>query len=340
MIYFQTYSVIMRIIPTQWMTILPWWIQSKSTAFAATSLAASLMHKVFMFYYVRVFLELYHIQEVWFQWAQVLYMVWNSLNDPLFGYCQDNCNVSIVKSRRHTILYGAPLFALSFLVPWFPWVHDYQYSSLLCGVHLIVALCFYDAMFTWVLLANCCLFAEMSAKSEERIRMLKYSQIAGLLGSFSVFFTESVSTHLADYAKFQMCCIFIGVLACLCMLYTGVHGATPYDLGEVHIHVLADTDTKEQAPAVRSGQKASNACSAWAANESMWRQTWQILSYSNFLWFVLVNLLNEYHFNFVANFSSIISDMLVPKDHAAEWVWSVYYGAVVSLPGVSLSGTR
>ena len=90
-------------------------------------------------------------------------MVWNTINDPLFAYVQDNYHFSIVKTRRHSILYGAPLFAVSFLVVWFPWADYSEGGGWLAGVQLTVALCFYDSMFTFVLLAYCALFAEMSS---------------------------------------------------------------------------------------------------------------------------------------------------------------------------------
>lgn len=44
---------------------------------------------MFMFYYVKVFLNVFHINEYWFNVSQVLFMIWNAVNDPLFGYIQD-----------------------------------------------------------------------------------------------------------------------------------------------------------------------------------------------------------------------------------------------------------
>lgn len=48
----------------------------------------SLMHCTFLFYYVKVFLNVFHLNEYWFNVAQILFMVWNAVNDPLFGYIQ------------------------------------------------------------------------------------------------------------------------------------------------------------------------------------------------------------------------------------------------------------
>lgn len=108
-----------------------------------------------------------------------MYMVWNAINDPLFGYLQDNSRMSCCSQRRLSILYGAPLYSLSFLIAWFPW-RTYAPNDWLSGLHLMVALCVFDAMLTFVLLAQCALFAEISSHHQNRLRLIKYSQVRAL----------------------------------------------------------------------------------------------------------------------------------------------------------------
>lgn len=103
-------------------------------------------------------------------------MVWNAVNDPLFGYLQDNSRVPCCSQRRLSILYGAPLYSLAFLLAWFPW-RSYTPGDWLSGLHLMVALCAFDGMLTFVLLAQCALFAEISSHHQNRIRLIKYSQV-------------------------------------------------------------------------------------------------------------------------------------------------------------------
>lgn len=107
---------------------------------------------------------------------QVVYMVWNAINDPLFGYLQDNSKVPCCSQRRLSILYGAPLYSLAFLLAWFPW-RSYASGDWLSGLHLMVALCAFDGMLTFVLLAQCALFAEISSHHQSRLRLVKYSQV-------------------------------------------------------------------------------------------------------------------------------------------------------------------
>lgn len=107
---------------------------------------------------------------------QVVFMVWNAVNDPLFGYLQDNSRMRCCSQRRLSILYGAPLYSLSFLLAWFPW-RSYYPGDWLSGLHLVVALCAFDGLLTFVLLAQCALFAEISNNHQNRLRLVQYSQV-------------------------------------------------------------------------------------------------------------------------------------------------------------------
>lgn len=106
-------------------------------------------------------------------------MVWNAVNDPLFGYLQDNSRVPCCSQRRLSILYGAPLYSLTFLLAWFPW-RSYAPGDWLSGLHLAVALCAFDGLLTFVLLAQCALFAEISSHHQNRLRLIKYNQVRTL----------------------------------------------------------------------------------------------------------------------------------------------------------------
>lgn len=103
-------------------------------------------------------------------------MLWNAINDPLFGYLQDNSRVPCCSRRRLSILYGAPLYSLTFLLAWFPW-RAYTPGDWMSGFHLMVALCAFDGMLTFVLLAQCALFAEISTHHQSRLRLVKYNQV-------------------------------------------------------------------------------------------------------------------------------------------------------------------
>lgn len=125
---------------------------------ATQAMAFSLLSSPFGFYYVKVFMNKYHIEQGWFQFSQVLFMIWNAVNDPLFAYIQEKSSSKFTRTRRESVLYCAPFFAISFLVPWFSWGSN----PTVVGLHLVFTLLFWDSMFTFIGLAFCALFTEMT----------------------------------------------------------------------------------------------------------------------------------------------------------------------------------
>ncbi|KAK2184403.1 hypothetical protein NP493_267g03061 [Ridgeia piscesae] len=289
-------------------------LHAPSVAFASTSLGYQLMHAVFNFFYVTVYMERFHVSHEWFQVSQVIFMVWNAINDPLFAYVQDNYRFSIVKSRRHSILYGAPLFALSFLVVWFPW-GDYSNGGWLVGVQLTVSLCFYDSLFTFVLLAHCALFTELSTAHEDRVRLVRYSRIASVIGYTSVYFTNVVSDNMTQFPAFLGACVVIALLSVCFMAYTGLNSSTHYDKA-------------------RSRVDPNDSVVANVPDSSFWQQTAAILRQRNFVTFVLMNFCQTYHSTFLANFTRVICEELIPADFLTSQARSIFYGTLTMAPAI------
>lgn len=320
-------------------------IHIPSAAYAATSIGSNMMHSIFMFYYVKIYLNRFHVSEDWFQVSQLVFMVWNAVNDPLFGYIQDNFTFSWVKSRRHSILYGAPLFVISFLVPWFPW-GDYSQPTTLCGIQLMFSLCFYDTMFTFVLLAGCALFTEMSPLQEDRIRLVKYSQFGSLIGSTSVFFTGMMSNNLENYPLFLCSCFVVSVISYICFVITGKNSYTPYDAdhpdatsskNNSNEQLLGlDKKRKHHRSDEDESTKFANRDNKRIAEYSIWRQMWQIGTQMNFISFVLMNLCQIYQSVYLSNFASIICDKFISNDVVPSRVKSIFYGALFILPQVRI----
>ncbi|XP_040295919.1 transmembrane protein 180-like [Bufo bufo] len=287
-------------------------IHRPALAYSMTTLGAGMMNSIFNFYYVKLFLNRYKISEGAFHQAQVVFMIWNAINDPLFGYIQDNSKTGFCSIRRHSILYGAPFYALAFLLPWFPW-KDYSEGEWLSGVHLVIALCIFDGLLTFVLLAQCALFAEISTKHENRLQLIKYNQVASLLGSSSILFCGLVSDNMEDFPSFQTFTVIVAVLSTACMCYTGVFGISQYE-------------QREKSPEI-SGK--SEAALSWAAVLAL---TKQILTQRNFLLFVFMNFFQVFHATFCSNFMIIFADNLIPKDELPSFARSVMYGAGFIFP--------
>ncbi|KAI0237679.1 hypothetical protein LSAT2_011738 [Lamellibrachia satsuma] len=292
-------------------------LHAPSMAYASTTLGYTMMHSIFTFYYVNVYMERFHISQELFQASQVIFMVWNAINDPLFAYVQDNYRFSIIKSRRHTILFGAPLFGLSFLVVWFPWA-DYSEgggSGWLVGVQLTASLCFYDSMFTFVLLAYCAMFTELSSAHEDRVRLVRYSRIASIVGSGSVYFSGVVSDNMTQFPAFLGACVAIAVLSVGFMSYTGLKSTTHYDTARSHAE-LQDTVAQHVPESL------------------LWQQTVAILRQRNFMVFVLMNFCQVYQTTFLANFTRVTCEQLIPAGFLTSRARNAFYGVLYVAPQI------
>ncbi|KAK2833481.1 hypothetical protein Q5P01_017370 [Channa striata] len=286
-------------------------VNPAALAYAMTTLGSAMINNIFSFYYVKLFLNKYKISEGAFHQSQVVYMVWNAVNDPLFGYLQDNSRVPCCSQRRLSILYGAPLYSLAFLLAWFPW-RSYAPDDWLSGLHLMVALCAFDGMLTFVLLAQCALFAEISSNHKNRLRLVKYSQVASLIGSSSVLFCGVVSRNMEDFTAFQAFTVLIAILSCVCMLYTGFHSESHFDNAKESDSLMSVEETSHQS-----------ACSFSMLKTLMW----QILTNRDFQLFVLMNFFQVFILAFFNNFTMIFTEHLIPPDVLPSLAKSIMYGA-------------
>ncbi|XP_070780087.1 transmembrane protein 180-like [Enoplosus armatus] len=287
-------------------------VNPAALAYAMTTLGSCMINNIFSFYYVKLFLNKYKISEGAFHQSQVVYMVWNAINDPLFGYMQDNSRVPCCSQRRLSILYGAPIYSLTFLLAWFPW-QTYAPGDWLSGLHLTVALCAFDGMLTFVLLAQCALFAEISSHHQSRLRLVKYSQVASLIGSSSVLFCGVMSRNMEDFAAFQAFTVLIALLSCGCMLYTGFHSESRFD--------NQGSGSDAQLSVDQTSHKSG-------FSFSMLRTlTWQILTNRDFQLFVLMNFFQVFMLAFFNNFTMIFAEHLIPPNVLPSLAKSIMYGA-------------
>jgi len=164
-----------------------------AVAYASTTLGATLLSAVFGALYVTVFAKHWGITEGWFQTSQAVYLVWNAINDPLFGWLQDRPGSAQNNKRAYSsaILWGGPLFGLSFLLPWMPigdWIGPLVGGrDAGVGIHCCISLALFDGMFTYCVLAQCGLFAELESSQEARSMVLAASQVATALGGTGMF---------------------------------------------------------------------------------------------------------------------------------------------------------
>ncbi|XP_064617676.1 transmembrane protein 180-like [Liolophura sinensis] len=288
-------------------------------AFTALSSGLTMVHSVFHFYYVKIFLERYHISTTWFQIAQFLYLVWNTINDPLFAYLQDSARFRFLKTRRGAILYAAPFFTLAFLIPWFPWEEEGK-GSWVTGLHLIVALSLYDTGFTFIGLAGCCLFTEISSQHSDRLGLAWMSSVGNIVGSsIGVYSCEFSSKSLQNFSNFQVTCVCIALCSWLLMTYTGLNAHTEFD------------KAVEKSDDVSFDNHQS---SSRVTGFTMCQLTKHVLTNKNFVCFVIVNFCQEFQKTWISNFSVIVTENLIPATTISPYTRGIFHGLLNTFPAI------
>ncbi|XP_042313564.1 transmembrane protein 180 isoform X2 [Sceloporus undulatus] len=65
-----------------------------AVVYGSLSLFISILHNVFLLYYVDTFVSVYKIDKLSFWIGETVFLIWNSLNDPLFGWLSDRAFLS------------------------------------------------------------------------------------------------------------------------------------------------------------------------------------------------------------------------------------------------------
>lgn len=283
-------------------------INRKGVVYGCCVLAMRLLGSIFYFYYVKVFLDRYHMTQLWFQVSQAIFAIWNAINDPWFAYIQDNSS-GWVRVRRKCLLYGAIPFSVAFLIPWFSWA-DYNdpNNGFICFLQGLTALCLFDTFFTFSGLAQCTLMTEYAESDEERLMLVKYGGVTGILGSLSVFVADYFSSGLRDFGNFQMICVLIAIVSAMGFIYAGLNASTPYD------HLPAD-----------------------ACQGSYWSLTKDIFRNRNFLAFVGTNFMQEMHITYILSFAKIFTEQMIPESELSVSARSFWLGSLMVAPQVSWS---
>jgi Na+/melibiose symporter-like transporter len=150
---------------------------------------SSALNNLFVTFYLDLFLNVVRLEGHAFLLGQGVYMVWNCLNDPLFGWLSDRLplpgGASGVSRRLVLIRWGGLGWSVAFLLVWLPplgaaapWAR---------GLHFALSLCLYDGFLTLVELNHSALLAELSSSAGERARLNAASGVCAGLGSLSSF---------------------------------------------------------------------------------------------------------------------------------------------------------
>ncbi|MFW9967200.1 MAG: MFS transporter [Candidatus Thorarchaeota archaeon] len=153
--------------------------------YAFGAIPTGLLGFVFSFKYIEFFFDDLALLPSYFIIGQIIYMTINSLNDPLSGQLSDRTDRERWGSRRLIyIKYGGPIWALTFLLVWFPWSLTNQ---IIIFIHYVLTICLFDTMYTLVILLWLALLPEMTMDIDERNKAQFFATVLGTVVTLPVF---------------------------------------------------------------------------------------------------------------------------------------------------------
>ena len=203
----------------------------RQLAYGAVMLASSAMNNLFVTYYIAMFAALPSLTPGWFYAGQLVFMVWNGVNDPLFGWLSDTLRAPAwlaaaaavrggsggapartaspaVARRAAAIRWGGLAWALAFVFVWHPWTA----SATLTGVHFTLALVAYDSALSLVEVNHAALLADMAATGAERAGANAWAATLGAVGSGSSL-AAYATWDPADLRGFRRTALAVALLA-------------------------------------------------------------------------------------------------------------------------------
>ncbi len=134
--------------------------------YALGAIPNGLLVYMFDLKYIEFFFNDLRLLPLYFIVGQIIYLFINAINDPLLGHLSDKTNREKWGSRRIIyIKYFGPVWALAFILVWFPWSLDNQ---IIIFIHYCVTICLFDTLFTLVVTVWLALLPEMTSDTDER----------------------------------------------------------------------------------------------------------------------------------------------------------------------------
>lgn len=175
------------------------------------AIPTGLLAFVFGFKYIEFFFNDLALLPIFFIIGQVIYMTINALNDPLSGQLSDRTNRERWGSRRLVyIKYGGPVWALTFLLVWFPWDLSNQ---IIIFLHYVLSICLFDTLLTLVLVAWLAVLPEMTSSIDTRNKAQFLAGVVGTVITLPVFvIIGNMVPNSPEFRFFMLICAAISTV--------------------------------------------------------------------------------------------------------------------------------
>jgi GPH family glycoside/pentoside/hexuronide:cation symporter len=149
-------------------------------------------------------------------YVQIVYVVVNMLNDPLFGFYSDRSKAK--KGRRIPFIrYTAPFLALTFVLVWF--APEGTAGNWNIFWWMVITTCLYDTAYTIIFLVYSALLPELTEDEQERNSLNMYWQFLSMIGTIVGFIIPDLFRNQSRFLLL-MSMVLVGILGVALILYT------------------------------------------------------------------------------------------------------------------------
>jgi GPH family glycoside/pentoside/hexuronide:cation symporter len=149
-------------------------------------------------------------------YVQIIYLIVNALNDPLFGFFSDKSKLK--KGRRIPFIrYTAPFLALTFVLVWF--APDMSAGNWGVFWWMVITTCLYDTSYTIIFLVYSALLPELTEDEQERNSLNIFWQFFSMIGTIFGFIIPDLFRNQSRFLLL-MSMVLVGILGMALILYT------------------------------------------------------------------------------------------------------------------------
>jgi GPH family glycoside/pentoside/hexuronide:cation symporter len=141
----------------------------------------------------------------------ILFLIWNSVNDPLFGYISDRTKSKLGR-RIPYIRYGAPFLTVAYIICWLPIAPSNDQGLLFA--QLFISLFFYDALYTAIATAIYVMPYEMAVSNRARSSIFIWKMLFALVANLGpLFILPLLNWTSPEYTVFHIIlAVIVGVI--------------------------------------------------------------------------------------------------------------------------------
>ncbi|MHA1340635.1 MAG: MFS transporter [Promethearchaeota archaeon] len=145
-------------------------------AYGLAASAVSLLLMTFNTWLPSYYTDIIKVSLTHYGIAFIIFMFWNAINDPLFGYIMDKTKTKWGR-RVPYIIISAPILTGTFIMLWTPPIPSSTEEDLWTIIYFIIVLFLFDTSLTLVSIAKSSYFPQISMEEGERTKLAFISTI-------------------------------------------------------------------------------------------------------------------------------------------------------------------